>query len=219
MYCIRKVNDDYTWVGADCRRLALFEGVFGVPDGVSFNSYLLMDDKTVLFDTVDSAVRTTFRENVAHVLNGRAPDYLVVHHMEPDHAAEMADLARQYPDMAILCSAAAKNMIAQFFDAELAGRITVVKEGDTLCTGRHTLRFIAAPMVHWPEVLMTYDETDKLLLSADAFGRALYVHKIYAFLAISHRAANATGSLMAISDSILRLIWMPATFRPCMKVE
>ena len=153
MYCIRKVNDDYTWVGADCRRLALFEGVFGVPDGVSFNSYLLMDDKTVLFDTVDSAVRTTFRENVAHVLNGKAPDYLVVHHMEPDHAAEMADLARQYPDMAILCSAAAKNMIAQFFDAELAGRVTVVKEGDTLCTGRHTLRFIAAPMVHWPEVL------------------------------------------------------------------
>ena len=129
-----------------------------------------MDDKTVLFDTVDSAVRTTFRENVAHVLNGKAPDYLVVHHMEPDHAAEMADLARQYPDMGILCSAAAKNMIAQFFDAELAGRVTVVKEGDTLCTGRHTLRFIAAPMVHWPEVLMTYDETDKLLLSADAFG-------------------------------------------------
>ena len=170
MYCIRKVNDDYTWVGADCRRLALFEGVFGVPDGVSFNSYLLLDDKAVLFDTVDSAVRTTFRENVAHVLNGRAPDYLVVHHMEPDHAAEMADLARQYPDMGILCSAAAKNMIAQFFDAELAGRVTVVKEGDTLCTGRHTLRFIAAPMVHWPEVLMTYDETDKLLLSADAFG-------------------------------------------------
>lgn len=170
MYCIRKVNDDYTWVGADCRRLALFEGVFGVPDGVSFNSYLLMDDKTVLFDTVDSAVRTTFRENVAHVLNGKAPDYLVVHHMEPDHAAEMADLARQYPDMGILCSAAAKNMIAQFFDAELAGRVTVVKEGDTLCTGRHILRFIAAPMVHWPEVLMTYDETDKLLLSADAFG-------------------------------------------------
>ena len=170
MYCTRKVNDDYTWVGADCRRLALFEGVFGVPDGVSFNSYLLMDDKTVLFDTVDSAVRTTFRENVAHVLNGRAPDYLVVHHMEPDHAAEMADLARQYPDMGILCSAAAKNMIAQFFDAELAGRVTVVKEGDTLCTGRHTLRFIAAPMVHWPEVLMTYDETDKLLLTADAFG-------------------------------------------------
>ena len=170
MYCIRKVNDDYTWVGADCRRLALFEGVFGVPDGVSFNSYLLMDDKTVLFDTVDSAVRTTFRENVAHVLNGRAPDYLVVHHMEPDHAAEIADMARLYPEMTILCSAAAKNMIGQFFDAETAARVTPVKEGDTLCTGGHTLRFIAAPMVHWPEVLMTYDETDKLLLTADAFG-------------------------------------------------
>ena len=170
MYCTRKINADYTWVGADCRRLALFEGVFGVPDGVSFNSYLLTDEKAVLFDTVDNAVRTTFRENVTHALAGRTPDYLVVHHMEPDHAAEMADMARLYPDMTILCSAAAKNMIAQFFDAELAARVTVVKEGDTLCTGRHTLRFIAAPMVHWPEVLMTYDETDKLLLTADAFG-------------------------------------------------
>ena len=170
MYCTRKVNGDYTWVGADCRRLALFEGVFGVPDGVSFNSYVLKDEKTVLFDTVDGAVRTTFRENVAHVLEGKAPDYLMVHHMEPDHAAEIADMARLYPEMTILCSAAAKNMIGQFFDAETAARVTPVKEGDTLCTGGHTLRFIAAPMVHWPEVLMTYDETDKLLLTADAFG-------------------------------------------------
>ena len=94
MYCTRKINADYTWVGADCRRLALFEGVFGVPDGVSFNSYLLTDEKTVLFDTVDNAVRTTFRENVTHALAGRTPDYLVVHHMEPDHAVEMADMAR-----------------------------------------------------------------------------------------------------------------------------
>ena len=170
MYCTRKVNDDYTWVGADCRRLALFEGVFGVPDGVSYNSYVLKDEKTVLFDTVDNAVRGTFRENVAHVLEGKAPDYLVVHHMEPDHAAEITDMVRQYPEMTVLCSAAAKNMIGQFFDEETAGRVTVVKDGETLCTGRHTLRFLAAPMVHWPEVLMTYDETDKLLLSADAFG-------------------------------------------------
>ncbi len=170
MYCTRKVNEDYTWVGADCRRLALFEGVFGVPDGVSFNSYILRDEKTVLFDTVDSAVRTVFRENVAHVLEGGAPDYLVVHHMEPDHAAEIADMTRLYPNMTILCSAAAKNMIGQFFDAETAARVTAVKEGDTLCTGKHTLHFVAAPMVHWPEVLMTYDETDKLLLTADAFG-------------------------------------------------
>lgn len=170
MYCTRKVNDDYTWVGADCRRLALFEGVFGVPDGISFNSYLLTDEKTVLFDGVDSVVRRTFRENLAHALAGRTLDYIVVHHMEPDHAAELADLAKDYPKAQFLCSAMAKTMVGQFFGPEVAGRITVIKEGDTLCTGRHTLRFVAAPMVHWPEVMMTYDETDKLLLSADAFG-------------------------------------------------
>ena len=170
MYCTRKVNDDYTWVGADCRRLALFEGVFGVPDGISFNSYLLTDEMTVLFDTVDGAVRRTFRENLTHALAGRELDYIVVHHMEPDHAAELADLARDYPRAQILCTAMAKTMVGQFFGPELAGRITAVKEGETLCTGRHTLRFVAAPMVHWPEVMMTYDETDKLLLTADAFG-------------------------------------------------
>ena len=170
MYCTRKVNDDYTWVGADCRRLALFEGVFGVPDGISFNSYLLTDEKTVLFDTSDSAVRRTFRENLTHALAGRELDYIVVHHMEPDHAAELAELAGDYPEAQILCSAMARTMVGQFFGPELAGRITVIKEGETLCTGRHTLRFVAAPMVHWPEVMMTYDETDRLLLTADAFG-------------------------------------------------
>ena len=170
MYCTRKINDDYTWVGADCRRLALFEGVFGVPDGISFNSYLLTDEKTVLFDTVDGAVRRTFRENLTHALAGRELDCIVVHHMEPDHAAELAELAQAYPQAQLLCSAMARTMIGQFFGPELAGRITVIKEGDTLCTGRHTLRFVAAPMVHWPEVMMTYDETDRLLLSADAFG-------------------------------------------------
>lgn len=170
MYCTRKVNDDYTWVGADCRRLALFEGVFGVPDGISFNSYLLTDEKTVLFDTADSAVRRTFRENLTHALAGRELDYIVVHHMEPDHAAELAELAEDYPKAQILCSAMAKTMVGQFFGPETAGRITVIKEGETLCTGRHTLRFVAAPMVHWPEVMLTYDETDRLLLTADAFG-------------------------------------------------
>lgn len=170
MYCTRKVNDDYTWVGADCRRLALFEGVFGVPDGISFNSYLLTDEKTVLFDAADSAVRRTFRENLTHALAGRELDYIVVHHMEPDHAAELAELAEDYPKAQILCSAMAKTMVGQFFGPETAGRITVIKEGETLCTGRHTLRFVAAPMVHWPEVMLTYDETDRLLLTADAFG-------------------------------------------------
>ena len=170
MYCTRKVNDDYTWVGADCRRLAMFEGVYDVPQGISFNSYLLTDEKTVLFDTVDSAVRHTFRENLTHALAGRELDYVVVHHMEPDHAAELADLLRDYPRTQVLCSAMAKTMIGQFFGPELAGRITVIKEGETLSTGRHTLHFVAAPMVHWPEVMLTYDATDKLLLSADAFG-------------------------------------------------
>ncbi len=170
MYCTRKINDDYTWVGADCRRLALFEGVFGVPDGISFNSYLLTDEKTVLFDTADSAVRRTFRENLTHALAGRELDYIVVHHMEPDHTAELAELAGDYPEAQLLCSGMAKTMVGQFFGPELAGRITVIKEGETLCTGRHTLRFVAAPMVHWPEVMMTYDETDRLLLTADAFG-------------------------------------------------
>ena len=170
MYCTRKVNDDYTWVGADGRRLAMFEGVFDVPNGISFNSYLLRDEKTVLFDTTDAAVRRTFRENLLHALEGRSLDYVVVHHMEPDHTAELEELVLRFPEVQIYCSAMAKTMMTQFFGTGLQERIHVVKEGDTLCTGRHTLRFIAAPMVHWPEVLMTYDETDRLLLTADAFG-------------------------------------------------
>ena len=170
MYCTRKVNDDYTWVGADGRRLAMFEGVFDVPAGISFNSYLLRDEKTVLFDTTDAAVRRTFRENLLHALEGRSLDCVVVHHMEPDHTAELEELVLRFPEVQIYCSAMAKTMMTQFFGPGLQERIHVVKEGDTLCTGRHTLRFIAAPMVHWPEVLMTYDETDRLLLTADAFG-------------------------------------------------
>ena len=170
MYCTRKVNDDYTWVGADGRRLAMFEGVFDVPNGISFNSYLLRDEKTVLFDTTDAAVRRTFRENLLHALEGRSLDCVVVHHMEPDHTAELEELVLRFPEVQIYCSAMAKTMMTKFFGTGLQERIHVVKEGDTLCTGRHTLRFIAAPMVHWPEVLMTYDETDRLLLTADAFG-------------------------------------------------
>lgn len=170
MYCVRKVNEDYTWVGADGRRLPMFEGVYDVPKGVSFNSYLLSDERTVLFDTADAAVGHAFRENVAHALGGRALDYLVVHHMEPDHAAEIEEIVLRYPNVQVLCSAMARNMIVQFFGDRFAGQIRAVKEGDTLCTGRHTLQFVAAPMVHWPEVLMTYDQTDRLLLTADAFG-------------------------------------------------
>ncbi len=170
MFCTRKINDDYTWVGADGRRLPMFEGVFGVPDGISFNSYLLQDEKTVLFDTADSAVQRNFKENVLHELNGRTLDYLVVHHMEPDHTALLEDLMIRFPRMQVYCSERAKMMIGQFFGTEMTQNVVVIKEGDTLCTGRHTLQFIAAPMVHWPEVMMTYDQTDHLLLTADAFG-------------------------------------------------
>ena len=151
MFCTRKVNDDYTWVGADGRRLAMFEGVYDVPRGISFNSYLLMDGKTVLFDTADVSVCRSFLENVAHGLGGRALDYLVVQHMEPDHAADIRDLLARHPETTVVCSAAARNMLAQFFGPGYEGRVSVVKEGDTLCTGRHTLHFVAAPMVHWPK--------------------------------------------------------------------
>ncbi len=170
MYCTRKILDDLFWVGADDRRLACFEGVYGVPDGVSYNSYLLLDEKTVLFDTVDKAVYSVFLENVAHTLNGRPLDYLVIHHMEPDHAATLELLVARYPEAKIVCNAKIKTMIAQFFPMDLSERIVLVKEGDTLTTGRHSFSFIMAPMVHWPEVMMSYDSTDKVLFTADAFG-------------------------------------------------
>ena len=171
MYCTRKVNDDYTWVGADGRRLAMFEGVFDVPNGISFNSYLLMDGKTVLFDTADASVCRSFLENVAHGLNGRALDYLVVQHMEPDHSGSVAAFAQAYPETTIVASAQAFNMMKAYFGTDYADRRVVVKEGDTLPLGRHTLHFVTAPMVHWPEVIMTYDDADKVLFSADAFGK------------------------------------------------
>ena len=170
MYCTRKVLDDLIWVGADDRRLACFEGVYGVPDGVSYNSYLLLDEKTVLFDTVDKAVGPTFFENLEHALAGRGLDYLVISHMEPDHAATVESLALRYPEAKIICNAKIKVMLGQFFSHDLSEKLHLVKEGDSLSVGRHELSFVMAPMVHWPEVMMTYDKTDKLLLSADAFG-------------------------------------------------
>ena len=170
MFCTRKVQDDLIWVGADDRRLVCFEGVYGVPDGVSYNSYLLLDEKTVLFDTVDKAVYATFLENVAHALDGRALDYLVVHHMEPDHAATQELLLSRYPEAKVVCNAKVQTMMKQFLGCDLSERTILVKEGDTLSTGRHSFRFLMAPMVHWPEVMMSYDETDRILFTADAFG-------------------------------------------------
>ena len=170
MHCTKRVLDDLLWVGADDRRLTCFEGVYGVPDGVSYNSYLLLDEKTVLFDTVDKAVARTFFDNVAYGLDGRKLDYLVIHHMEPDHAATIEDLIYRYPDTTIVCTEKVKTMLAQYFDYDMSGKIHLVNEGDVLSTGKHELTFVNAPMVHWPEVMMTYDKTDKILFTADAFG-------------------------------------------------
>lgn len=170
MYCTRKVADDLIWVGADDRRLAMFEGVYSVPRGVSYNSYLLLDEKTVVFDTVDHAVEKTFLENVEHGLNGRTLDYLVVQHMEPDHSATIRTLLMLYPEAEVVCSKKTEGMLRQFFGDAVKMNIKVVGEGDTLKTGKHEFTFLAAPMVHLPEVIVTYDLTTKTLFSADAFG-------------------------------------------------
>lgn len=170
MYCTRKITDTLTWVGGNDRRLAMFEGVYSVPDGVSYNSYVLEDEKIAVFDTVDKAVSRVFFENLEHVLCGRQPDYLIVHHMEPDHAATLGDFVRIYPEVKIVCNAKISTMIKQFFDLDIDDRILIVNEGDLLSLGTHTLTFINAPMVHWPEVMMSYEMTDGILFSADAFG-------------------------------------------------
>lgn len=170
MFCTRQVTNDIFWVGADDRRLSLFEGVYAVPRGVSYNAYLVRDEKTVLFDTVDSAVSDRFFENLAHALDGRALDYVVVQHMEPDHSATLGLLLEKFPAATVVCNQKTAGMIRQFFGADVTPRALLVKEGDTLSTGRHTFSFVMAPMVHWPEVMVTYDAADKILFSADAFG-------------------------------------------------
>jgi len=170
MHCIKNVTKDLIWVGANDRRLAMFEGVYSVPDGVSYNSYLLKDEKTVLFDTVDKAVKQRFMENLTYALGSKKLDYIIVQHMEPDHSAALSDLIALYPKMKVVCNAKTLNFIKQFHDFDIDSKVIIVKENDTLNTGKHTLNFIMAPMVHWPEVMVTYDSTDKILFSADAFG-------------------------------------------------
>lgn len=170
MHCVKQITSDMYWVGASDRRLALFENVYPIPRGVSYNAYVLMDEKTVLLDTVDRSVSDLFFENLEHVLGDRALDYLVVNHMEPDHCGTVADVVRRYPEVKIVCNAKTVKMIKQFFTFDIDSRAVVVGEMDTLCTGRHTLAFVMAPMVHWPEAMVTYDTTDKVLYSADAFG-------------------------------------------------
>ncbi len=170
MHCVKQITNDMYWVGASDRRLALFENVYPIPRGVSYNSYVLLDEKTVLLDTVDRSVSDLFLENLAHVLGGRKLDYIVVNHMEPDHCATLQEVARLYPEAKIVVNVKTVQMIKQFFTFDIDSRAHIVGEMDTLCTGRHTLAFVMAPMVHWPEAMVTYDTTDKVLYSADAFG-------------------------------------------------
>ena len=170
MYCVHPVTSDVLWLGASDRRLALFENVYPIPRGISYNAYLVLDEKTVLLDTADKAVGDRFLENLEYGLHGRNLDYVVVNHMEPDHCATLGEVLRRYPQTQVVGNAKTITMIGQFFDLDLTGRTVTVKEGDTLSTGRHTFTFVMAPMVHWPETMATYDSTDRILFSADAFG-------------------------------------------------
>lgn len=170
MYCTRKITEDISYIGGSDRRLSLFENIYPVPNGVSYNAYFLDDEKIAILDTVDKSIIEQYLENIDFLLNGRTPDYVIVNHMEPDHCAALGVLCVKYPSLQIVCTAKAAALIGQFYNADLAARCMQVKEGDTLSLGRHTLAFYTAPMVHWPEVMVTYDQTEHILFSADAFG-------------------------------------------------
>ena len=170
MYCVRKVTDDIYWVGANEHRLHLFENIHPIPRGVSYNAYLLLDKKTALFDTVDWAACRQLLENLDHLLNGRPLDYLVINHMEPDHGASIEEVLLRYPDVTIISNEKSFMLMRQFGFAVDSHPLMEVKEGDSISFGKHTVQFIAAPMVHWPEVMVSFDSTDGVLFSADAFG-------------------------------------------------
>lgn len=169
MYNVRKVQEDLIWVGASDHRLNLFENIHPIPRGVSYNSYVLLDEKNVLFDTVDWSVCGQFLENLKYVLDGKKLDVIIIHHVEPDHLASLEEIMIRYPEAKIYATAKAITMMEQFGFA-VEGKTQAVKEGDTLELGKHTLTFVMAPMVHWPEVMVSYDSYGKTLFSADAFG-------------------------------------------------
>lgn len=169
MYCVRKITEDLYWVGGNDRRLALFENIHPIPKGVSYNSYVLLDKKTVLFDTVDWSICREFLENIKEVLGDRTLDYLVINHMEPDHAACIEEIVLRYPKIKIICTEKAFMLMTQF-GFHIDGEIIKVKEGDTMSFGKHNVVFVTAPMVHWPEAMVTFDTTNGVLFSADAFG-------------------------------------------------
>lgn len=165
------VTDSVIYIGVDDKEIDLFESQYVVPNGVSYNSYLILDEKTAVMDTVDVRGTTDWLENLTKALDGRTLDYLVVLHMEPDHSGSIKILADKYPDMKLVGNAKTFAMMGQFFDMDLDGRMVTVKEGETLSLGRHTLQFVMAPMVHWPEVMVAYEQREKILFSADGFGK------------------------------------------------
>ena len=165
------ISDSVVYIGVDDKYVELFESQFKVPNGVSYNSYLIKDDKTVVMDTVDSRETYKWLENLENALGGAKPDYLVLQHVEPDHSGSLIAVAEKYLDMKIVGNEKTFQYVSQFFDYDFGDRLVTVKDGDTLSTGKHTLKFITATMVHWPEVMVTYDSTDKVLYSADAFGK------------------------------------------------
>ena len=166
-----KITKDIRYVGVNDHQVDLFEGQYVVPNGMSYNSYVILDEKVAVMDTVDRNFTHQWLDNLQTVLDGRKPDYLVIQHMEPDHSANIMNFLKVYPEATVVSSAKAFTMMKQFFGDDFEGRRIVVGEGDTLTLGKHTLAFVAAPMVHWPEVIVTYDTCDKVLFSADGFGK------------------------------------------------
>ena len=181
------LSDEIRYIGVDDTDIDLFESQYHVPEGMSYNSYIILDEKVAVLDTADQRKTSEWQKQMLDTLQGRKIDYLVVHHMEPDHAANIAAVAKAYPEAKIVLSAAATKMLPNFFpESDLTDRLLVVKEGDTLSLGTHTLQFIAAPMVHWPEVLMSYEQKEQILFAADGFGK---------FGALCHERVNADGTL------------------------
>ncbi len=151
MHCVRRISEDTFWIGGNDRRLALFENVYPIPSGVSYNSYIIIDDKITVLDTVDKSVSSQYFENIAHVTGGKAPHYLIINHMEPDHASTVEEFAMRYPDTVLVANVKTVAMMKQYFGFDVDSRVKVVKEGEILDIGRHKLTFVNTPMVHWPE--------------------------------------------------------------------
>jgi flavorubredoxin len=170
VHIVREISPKVFWVGGSDRRLERFENMFPLPGGVAYNSYLIMDEKTALLDTADASISALFMENVTHVLDGRTLDYLVINHMEPDHCANIEEIVRRYPGVRVIGNKKTFELFSQFYSLNISGNRLEVKEGDEVPLGKHTLRFYMMPMVHWPEVMATYETSEGLLFSADAFG-------------------------------------------------